>query len=120
MDPRFPPAAEGRDRRRDASQAWRAWSKSAEWQALRDAVLLRDELTCRLCGWQHPKREELLLLKSVGAEPAFRMPRDGRLVGDHRQPHRGDRGLFFDPTNVQCLCKRCHDGTKQRIDRART
>lgn len=30
-------------------------------------------------------------------------------VTDHREPHRGDLGRFWDPTNHQALCKRCHD-----------
>lgn len=27
---------------------------------------------------------------------------------DHIRPHRGDRGLFFDRSNWQALCHRCH------------
>jgi len=27
---------------------------------------------------------------------------------DHIVPHRGDMGLFWDPTNWQSLCHRCH------------
>ena len=30
-------------------------------------------------------------------------------VVDHRKPHRGDSGLFWDRENWQPLCKRCHD-----------
>jgi 5-methylcytosine-specific restriction endonuclease McrA len=37
-------------------------------------------------------------------------------VVDHVVPHRGDEDLFFDPRNLQSLCKHCHDSTKQRID----
>ena len=28
---------------------------------------------------------------------------------DHIIPHRGDANLFFDSSNLQTLCKRCHD-----------
>lgn len=28
---------------------------------------------------------------------------------DHIRPHRGDQTLFWDPSNHQSLCKRCHD-----------
>ncbi|WP_368028316.1 HNH endonuclease signature motif containing protein [Paenibacillus sp. DCT19] len=28
---------------------------------------------------------------------------------DHIVPHKGDEGLFWDSTNWQALCKRCHD-----------
>ena len=30
-------------------------------------------------------------------------------VVDHIVPHRGDRKLFWDQSNWQPLCKRCHD-----------
>lgn len=30
-------------------------------------------------------------------------------VVDHRIPHRGDPGLFWDHDNWQSLCKECHD-----------
>jgi len=30
-------------------------------------------------------------------------------VVDHIQPHKGDTALFFDESNWQPLCKRCHD-----------
>lgn len=35
------------------------------------------------------------------------------LVVDHRIPHRGDRGLFWMPSNWQSLCKPHHDSVKQ-------
>lgn len=31
------------------------------------------------------------------------------VVVDHKTPHRGDKVLFWDNTNWQSLCKRCHD-----------
>ncbi|TCT14593.1 5-methylcytosine-specific restriction protein A [Natranaerovirga pectinivora] len=38
---------------------------------------------------------------------------DGKLteatVVDHIIPHRGDKLLFWDESNWQALCKRCHD-----------
>lgn len=30
-------------------------------------------------------------------------------VTDHIIPHKGDMDLFWDPSNWQALCKRCHD-----------
>ena len=39
-------------------------------------------------------------------------------VVDHITPHRGDHRLFWDPKNHQALCKACHDGAKQRLERA--
>ena len=38
-------------------------------------------------------------------------------VVDHIIPHRGDQALFWDESNWQSLCKRCHDGDKATIDR---
>lgn len=38
-------------------------------------------------------------------------------VVDHVIPHRGDLKLFWDRNNWQSLCKPCHDGHKQRIER---
>ncbi|AWV07218.1 HNH endonuclease signature motif containing protein [Marilutibacter maris] len=35
-------------------------------------------------------------------------------IVDHKQPHRGDERLFWEPTNHQALCKPHHDGEKQR------
>jgi 5-methylcytosine-specific restriction endonuclease McrA len=34
-------------------------------------------------------------------------------VVDHRVPHKGDPHLFWDWSNWQSLCKRCHDSHKQ-------
>ncbi|WP_223799102.1 HNH endonuclease [Sphingomonas nostoxanthinifaciens] len=72
--------------------------KTAEWRRLRWATLVRDAFTCQRCG---------------------RIEGDSsKLVADHRKPHRGDLVLFWDDTNIQCLCKPCHDGAKQREEQA--
>jgi 5-methylcytosine-specific restriction enzyme A len=39
-------------------------------------------------------------------------------VVDHIKPHRGDETLFFDPENLQSLCKTCHDSAKQRFEKS--
>lgn len=36
------------------------------------------------------------------------------VVVDHIRPHRGDMQLFWDRTNWQGLCKRCHSKHKQQ------
>jgi 5-methylcytosine-specific restriction protein A len=58
------------------------------WQRERAAYLARNPLcvTCLAAG--------LTVLASVV---------------DHHVPHRGDMRLFWDVTNWQSLCKRCHD-----------
>ena len=47
--------------------------------------------------------------------------RDGKLmpanVVDHIKPFRDDWSLRLDPSNLQSLCKPCHDSEKQREER---
>lgn len=103
LPPRVAPSpqlADGRDRARDAVQPWRAWYKTARWQKLRWSVLLAAGFACAMCG-----RVE---------------GRKGQLVADHICPHRGDERAFWDRDNLQCLCKACHDSTKQRNERRGT
>lgn len=38
-------------------------------------------------------------------------------VVDHIKPHRGDPVLFWDESNWQALCKRCHDRKTMTEDR---
>lgn len=87
-----------RDRERSNSQPWRAWYKTARWEKQRQAVFLRDRYTCRLCN------------RIEGAT--------SRLVCDHIRSHKGDEQLFWDECNLQTLCKPCHDGQKQRLDKS--
>ncbi len=84
------------DRERDR-QAWRGWYKTAQWQKLRWSVLTRDLFTCQMCG-------------RIEADTS-------QLVADHREPHRGCERLFWLLSNLWTLCKPCHDGAKQRMER---
>ncbi|WP_419827673.1 HNH endonuclease [Sphingomonas sp.] len=59
---------------------------------------MRDLFTCQICGLIEPDTSQL--------------------AADHREPHRGDEALFWDETNLQCLCKPCHDSVKQREENA--
>lgn len=68
-----------------------------KWQQARE-VFLRAHPLCRM----HADRGELV--------PAT--------VVDHIVAHRGDRSLFWKRDNWQPLCKACHDGTKQRLERS--
>lgn len=72
---------------------WVRWYKTARWQRLRWLVLVRDMFTCRKC-------------RRIESDTS-------KLVADHIEPHRGNEALFWDETNLQCLCKVCHDKTKQ-------
>lgn len=40
------------------------------------------------------------------------------IIVDHIRPHKGDEDLFFDADNLQGLCKKHHDASKQREERA--
>lgn len=81
-------------RRCDKVIGWCKWYKTSRWQDLRWKVLARDGFTCRFC-----KKTEI---------------DTSQLVADHIIPHKGNEGLFWDKTNLQCLCKACHDGTKKK------
>lgn len=85
-------------RARDRQHEYRAWYKTKAWRQLRWQALVRDLFACQMCG-------------KVEADTS-------ELVGDHKVPHRGDRALFFDLSNVWCLCAHCHNSTKQREERA--
>lgn len=99
---------------RDRLQDYRAWYKTARWQALRWSVLVRDHVTCQLCGQTHETLTALCRdMAGLGLMDAVKGKAPG-FVADHRRPHRGDAGLFWDETNLQCLCKACHDSAKQR------
>lgn len=66
--------------------------RTPEWQRLRRQVL-REEPLCRTRG--------------CGAQS---------VIVDHTRPHRGNRALFFDRTNLTGRCKSCHDRKTARYD----
>jgi 5-methylcytosine-specific restriction enzyme A len=37
-------------------------------------------------------------------------------IADHIVPHHGDPQLFWDPANLQSLCKDHHDSSKQQVE----
>jgi 5-methylcytosine-specific restriction enzyme A len=86
-----------RDLGRDSEALTRQLYKTARWQRLRLSVLSRDLYTCRLRG------------RIEG--------NTSRLVCDHIEPHRDDVARFW-AGPFQTLCKACHDGEKQRLERA--
>lgn len=79
---------------------WKAWYKTARWQALRLKVFTRDLFTCQ--------RPECRRLEG----------NTSKLVCDHIEPHRGDERKFWDESNLQTLCKACHDRLKQAEEQA--
>lgn len=87
------------DAQRTFMSPWRKWYSTARWRALRMRVLMRDRFTCQWpgCG---------LMTADTST-----------LVADHKEAHRGDEALFWDESNLQTLCKPCHDRHKQRAER---
>ncbi len=65
------------------------------WQKAR-AAFLRNHPLCVRCG----EKGSVVLAEVV----------------DHKVPHRGDSTLFWDASNWQSLCKRCHDVKTTRED----
>lgn len=86
----------GYDERRREQQPWRAWYQTKEWKAKRAEQLAREPY-CRACA------------EEGRVTPAS--------VCDHVEPHRGDPVKFWQG-ETQSLCKPCHDGAKQREERA--
>lgn len=39
-------------------------------------------------------------------------------VVDHKEPHRGDPVKFWNESGWQSLCKPCHDGAKQQMEKS--
>lgn len=81
-----------------AAQQYRRWYYTPAWRQLRKAQLAAHPL-CAMCD-------------AMGRTNLA-------TVVDHRQPHRGDRALFFNPGNLLSLCPPHHDATKQRAERGR-
>lgn len=59
--------------------------------------------------WTDRLRPDQLLAEPFCRECARRGWRTRATVVDHIRPHRGDWALFTDTTNLQSLCKSCHD-----------
>jgi 5-methylcytosine-specific restriction endonuclease McrA len=86
-----------RDNRRSPEAAeYRRLYKTARWIKLRNAHKAKEPL-CRYC------------MQQGRAVPMA--------VVDHIRPHNGNEALFFDPSNLQSLCRPHHDATKQAEER---
>lgn len=78
-----------------ARSEWHHLYDTALWKQLRHRHLAYEPL-CRFC----------LAVEDVTEAT----------VVDHVRPHKGSIELFSDPTNLQALCKPCHDSHKRRIE----
>lgn len=90
--------------RRAAENSLRGEYNKKRWRQLRLEILERDGWMCAGCAVPH-------LL--VGKAPA-----PTSAVVDHIEPHRGNLALFFDPENLQSVCKAYHDSEKQRLEKS--
>lgn len=75
---------------------WVKWYKTAAWQRIRRKQLALEPL-CRFCS----KKDIVTPANTV----------------DHVIPHRGNMNLFFTGP-FQSLCKTCHSGQKQRLEKS--
>lgn len=82
--------------RSDEARAYRWLYDTREWLELREYQLRKDPL-CRYC-----LRQGLVTAATVV---------------NHRTPHKGDAQLFFDPANLESVCKLHHDGPIQSHER---
>ena len=83
------------DKSRAVLLPYRAWYGTTRWKALAQRQLAMHPL-CVMCEQEG---------KVVPAR-----------ICDHIQPHRGDEILFWNPQNLQSLCRRHHDVDKQRTE----
>lgn len=87
------------DQGRAAASPWRAWYNTTRWRKLRMQIIERDGYTCQWPGCGRVEGDT------------------SKLVADHREPHRGDERLFWDPNNLETLCASpCHSKHKQRAE----
>ena len=78
-----------------SSRPYKKLYNSIQWQQLRKQVLNKQPL-CVEC------------LKAKRITPAT--------VVDHIKPHKGNEKLFYDISNLQSLCKSCHDRKTAKED----
>ena len=83
---------------------------------------LGSTMTSRLYDTQRWKRARRLFLAEHPICSMCQAAGRVRLatVVDHIVPHRGDAELFFDEGNWSPLCKPCHDGAKQELEKSGT
>ena len=85
-------------KQRGRSAEYQHLYKSASWRRLREHQLALQPL-CEFC----------LITEDITAAE----------VVDHKRKHDGNLDLFFDPSNLQSLCKHHHDSAKQMIERGK-
>lgn len=79
------------------AKTYRAMYYTARWKRIRMAILIRDGFKCQQCG-------------RIEADTS-------KLVANHIKPHKGNADMFHDSANIECVCKPCHDGHVQSLER---
>jgi hypothetical protein len=70
-----------------------------KFNGLRWQCLTKAHYTCKACGW------------------VARASETHKLVAHHRVAHKGNWELFSDISNLDCVCKSCHDGHLQSFEK---
>ena len=68
-----------------------------QWRTLRGTILTRDHYRCQRCN--------------VNLINGRSDPRSA--IVHHKQPHKGNLTLFYDPNNLEAVCWSCHSGAIQ-------
>ncbi len=85
------------DRRSTTAQQYRGEYQTKQWHPLRRRVLVRDNFRCNHCG---------VILTNGRCYPRS-------AVVHHKMPHKGNLDLFYDQSNLEAVCWRCHSGSIQ-------
>lgn len=83
--------------------AYQKLYNTREWKQIKARVHNRDMWLCQNCH----------CITSKGL--ARNNPR--LAIADHIKAHKGNKELFTNLNNIQTLCKYCHDGHKQHLDK---
>lgn len=88
------------------------WQKDKEYERYR-----RDKASRRLYNNRLQKAGRIFLNANPYCEECKRI---GKIIPvtvvDHIIPHKGNRDLFWDDSNWQAMCKRCHDTKTAKED----
>ena len=88
-----------RNQRSREAKLYRNLYSTKEWQQLRQFILARDGYRCSAIG--------------CGVTLVDGRTSPSSAVVNHIKPHRGNLELFWDPSNLEAVCKQCHDSDIQ-------
>jgi len=78
-------------------------------QLHRAASVKRGVESEKSCRFYNSERWRAIRRQQLNADPVCAICGAPATVVDHIIRHRGDKTKFYDVTNLQSLCKRCHD-----------